>query len=164
MKKKLIILITLIMVMFSPVSIVKAENKENKANELENGLAVYSDSFTPENALLIAYDGQNKEGDRQITKSIILEGVEYGKIQSEKNGESKSGYEEWTLISQEVLRSYGVIKGHYLRKVSAGMNYGSTTVSFNVSGTIHGITLSATATFSVSVAYSGPSGTELICS
>ena len=164
MKRIITTIVAIAMVFCSSLYVVGAETIEDK-NDLKNGYVEYSDELTPEDALEIAYDGQVKYGDRQITKTIIMDGLEYGEAQSNKTktDKSKSGYEEWTLVSQEVLRAYGVIKGHYLKKVAAGMNDGSNNVSFSVSGTVHGINLSVRATFTTSVSYNGPSGTELVC-
>lgn len=76
-----------------------------------------------------------------ITKDDIEQGL---KIQNEfNNNKSRTGVYTWVLTSQSTQRGYGVLKGHYFKKVETGVSTSkSSNASFSISGKLFGVKLS----------------------
>jgi len=118
-----------------------------------------------------------KHGDTLITKDAIEVGLRYAKINEVKSNESKlittnsfdsvapmsSGYETWTITSAVTVVPYGVVKGSFLGKLAAGVTQ-TTAFNVNISITtvIKGVAIDSSASWSTSISYSGPTGTELV--
>lgn len=120
-----------------------------------------------------------KNGDTFITKDAIEVGLKYAKLNENSSNEKKmlnnvssesivplsSGYETWTITSAVTVVPYGVVKGNYSGKLAAGVTDSSTfNFSIGISGSIKGVTIDASATWSTSTSYSGPTGTEVVAS
>lgn len=75
----------------------------------------------------------------------------------------KTGGELWTVTSSSTYRGLGAVGGKYKEKLSAGQSHGTTSsISFSVSGVVHGVTLGGTYQFSTTYTRNGPTGTEQV--
>lgn len=160
--KKCILLILGIAVMTSLSSNILSVSALENYNAGTEGEIIYTENYTAEDALNNYENVKMEENDTFITKDDIEEGL---RLQNELNSNNKlkmGGY-TWVLTSQSTHRSYGVLKGHYFKKVEAGVsNSKSSNASFSISGELFGVKLATSYSFSTSVSYNGPSGTEKV--
>lgn len=150
MKRKYFVFILLIFLIVSlQIPIVKAENDS----------IIFDDSYTIYDAF---DDYENKTldlGESTITQDDINVGIN---SLNNLNKARVGGY-EWVLKTMTTHKSNGVLKGHYFKKVAAGVTVSkSVDASFTINGTIKGVPLAAGATFTTSISYNGPSGTEAV--
>ena len=140
-----------------------------KTDTPEDAYMYFTSEYTAEDALKYIYDGDMHYGDVQITRDAIETGLAYACAMEQGNSSSNgvsllsTGDEIWTIQSSQTVVAYGVLKGKYLKKVAAGVTAGSSSsASITLNGTFNGYNLSASATYSHSVTYNGPAGTESI--
>lgn len=101
-------------------------------------------------------DAPSGYGDDSLTKDSIEVGLNFA---NSKNMQRSS--EVWSLVSQSTYRPYGVIRGHYIEKVPAGITVGyGVSGNFSTSSTSDGITFGSSVSFSYSYTRTGPSGSE----
>lgn len=99
-------------------------------------------------------------GDSFITRDTIQKGIDYAEMMH--NSTRDIDEEIWTCISITTVRPYGVIKGKYSKKVSAGISESSHSFTVSVSGNIFGYPLSLTSSVTGNITYNGPTGTETV--
>lgn len=119
-------------------------------------------------------NSQLNDGDQFITKDAVAIGLKYAEVNADLNNSRlsnlknangvsimSSGYETWTITNAETIKPYGIVYGDYNgAKLTAGQ---SNTFGFSLSlNVISSIGLSATATWSITQSFSGPSGSDLV--
>lgn len=119
----------------------------------------FNDDYTIYDALYDYEDNSLNLGDTTITKNDIITGIN----SLNSLNKSRMGGYEWVMTGMSTYKANGPLKGHYLKKVEAGVGKSdAVSFSFTISGTIKGVKLTGSAKYSKSITYYGPSGTEAV--